>query len=283
MTGLERNSDVVKLASYAPLLANERLRAVDAGRDLVRQRRVLGLGQLLRAEAVREQRRRPGGPSTLAPSAEPRCRDLTGGVFLSTWATRRPTTTSRSRTTTAARCCSTTRSRTRRSGRPRPARGRRRTASTCQSAPRSPTRARSSRTRTPRTGRTTRSSSTPARSPAPRASSSASPPAARTTSSGGTSAAGTTPAGAAEGRGRQRRRGQGDRELVGIVTGPTYQVKVVVEGRTSSCTSTASSRWTYDDELPTTERLPGRHARPEHGRHVVKVVNIADRWRCARR
>ena len=30
MTGLERNADVVKLASYAPLLANDRLRAVAA-------------------------------------------------------------------------------------------------------------------------------------------------------------------------------------------------------------------------------------------------------------
>ena len=61
MTGLERNADVVKLASYAPLLANDRLRPVAAGHDLVRQRRVLGLGQLRGPEAVHEQRRRPGG------------------------------------------------------------------------------------------------------------------------------------------------------------------------------------------------------------------------------
>ena len=30
MTGLERNADVVKMASYAPLLANDGLRAVEA-------------------------------------------------------------------------------------------------------------------------------------------------------------------------------------------------------------------------------------------------------------
>ena len=52
MTGLERNADVVELASYAPLLANESTTCSGAGRDLVRQRRVLGHRQLRGAEAV---------------------------------------------------------------------------------------------------------------------------------------------------------------------------------------------------------------------------------------
>ena len=68
MTGLERNADVVKLASYAPLLANERQRAVAARPDLVQQPRVLGLHQLRGAEAVHEQRRRPGGAERRPPA-----------------------------------------------------------------------------------------------------------------------------------------------------------------------------------------------------------------------
>ena len=57
MTGLERNADVVKMASYAPLLANAD--NVQWRPDMIwfDNDEVMGLGQLRSAEALHEQRR----------------------------------------------------------------------------------------------------------------------------------------------------------------------------------------------------------------------------------
>ena len=55
MTGLERNADVVKMASYAPLIANEANVQWPPGHDLVRQRNLCAdLPQLRGPEAVHD-------------------------------------------------------------------------------------------------------------------------------------------------------------------------------------------------------------------------------------
>ncbi len=61
MTGLERNADVVKLASYAPLLANEDY--VQWRPDMIWFNNHASWGSAIvrGAEAVHDQRRRPGG------------------------------------------------------------------------------------------------------------------------------------------------------------------------------------------------------------------------------
>ena len=59
MTGLERNGDVVQMASYAPLMAQRRRLAMEARRDLVRQSPLLRHARLLRPESLRQQHRNP--------------------------------------------------------------------------------------------------------------------------------------------------------------------------------------------------------------------------------
>ncbi len=57
MTGLERNADVVRMASYAPALRQCRGLAMDAGHDLGQQPAMLRDSQLLRANALQPQSR----------------------------------------------------------------------------------------------------------------------------------------------------------------------------------------------------------------------------------
>ena len=70
VTGLERNSDVVEMASYAPLLAKRGLRQLVARPDLVRQLSRVRHAQLLGPTAIRaEPRRHAGAHDTRAPAA----------------------------------------------------------------------------------------------------------------------------------------------------------------------------------------------------------------------
>ena len=101
MTGLQRNADVVRLASYAPLLANESHVQWTPGRDLVRQRRVVGdarTGRCRSCSATTSATRSCRAPST-APVNAPR-RHRRRRLPLHLVDQRRPTTTSRSPPTT---------------------------------------------------------------------------------------------------------------------------------------------------------------------------------------
>ncbi len=105
----------------------------------------------------------------------------------------------------------------------------------------------------PRTGATTRSSSTPPRPPAPRASSWASAPPAPTTSTGGTSAAGTTPARCCSAPPAAAPREVKALEGKSLTTGQTYRVKVVVDGTHIELYLDGELQMEYDQPAPPAE------------------------------
>ena len=87
MTGLERNADVVEARLVRAAAGEHRPRPVAPDIDLVRQRRVLGHHELPGAEAVHEQRRRPGGAEPGSTRPTHAAADHRGGIGVSTWAT----------------------------------------------------------------------------------------------------------------------------------------------------------------------------------------------------
>ena len=86
MTGIERNSDVVKLASYAPLLANEDYVQWDPDAIWFDNHQLYGSANYYVQKLFSQNRGDVVVPSTQEAPTNP-SPDISGGVFLSTWRT----------------------------------------------------------------------------------------------------------------------------------------------------------------------------------------------------
>lgn len=86
MTGIERNSDVVNLASYAPLLANEDAVQWDPDAIWFNNHQAYGSANYYVQTLFSQNRGDVVLPSTLKAPTDP-SPDISGGVFLSTWRT----------------------------------------------------------------------------------------------------------------------------------------------------------------------------------------------------